>query len=183
MAARLAALLRADAVRWRALGLVAALDLPGGGWIGAGFLRNAVWDALHGRAAPHDGDVDVAWHAPAHASPAADAAAEAALRAMEPSLAWSVRNQARMHVRNGDAPYGSVEDALRHWPETATAVAARRHGEACEILAPHGLEDLFSLVLRPTPGFTTGPKHAIFRRRMAEKAWLTRWPRLTLSGA
>ncbi|WP_149538015.1 nucleotidyltransferase family protein [Siccirubricoccus phaeus] len=180
-AARLAALLRADAARWQALRQVAALDLPGGGWIGAGFLRNAAWDALHGRAAPHRGDVDVLWHAPAQATPEADAAAEAALRTLDPALDWSVRNQARMHLRNGDAPYASVAEAMRHWPETATAVAARRQGEACEILAPYGLEDLFALLLRPTPGFADGPKHAIFRQRVADKGWLARWPLLQLA--
>ncbi|MRE47150.1 hypothetical protein GII66_24395, partial [Escherichia coli] len=45
------------------------------------------------------------------------------LRQQLPSLDWSVKNQARMHQRNGDYPYTSTRNALLHWPETATAIA------------------------------------------------------------
>lgn len=37
-----------------------------------------------------------------------------------------LRNQEQMHIRNGDQPYSSALDAMRYWPETATAVATRR---------------------------------------------------------
>jgi len=175
-------IIRADRRRWDLLGVVRALDLPDC-WIGAGFVRNAVWDHLHGRspAAP-DGDVDVIWYDPGCTDPSADRAHEAALRAVEPSVVWSVKNQARMHRRNGDAPYGSAVDAMRHWPETATAVAARRNDrEECEIAAPFGLDDLLGLVLRPTPRFA-GEKQPIYEERLRTKRWTTRWPLLTAAG-
>ena len=55
------AILRADPIRWRLLEVVSQLDLPDC-WIAAGFIRNAVWDALHGRnPRPPLGDVDVIW--------------------------------------------------------------------------------------------------------------------------
>ena len=44
---KLAAFILALAEMLRALQAVARLDLPDA-WIGAGFIRNAVWDALHG---------------------------------------------------------------------------------------------------------------------------------------
>jgi len=31
-----------------------------------------------------------------------------------PDIRWSARNQARMHIRNGDPPYAGTTDALRH---------------------------------------------------------------------
>src|SRR5919202_1978976 len=88
---------------------LASLDLPDA-WIGAGFLRNAVWDALSGFpfGTNPPGDVDVAWFDPARADPAEDAALEARLRALCPGLPWSVRNQTRMHRRNGDPPYAGT---------------------------------------------------------------------------
>lgn len=173
------ALLRGDAARWRMLGLVRDLRLPDA-WIGAGFVRNAVWDHLHGRQTPHEGDVDVVWFDPARADPAEDARLEAGLRAQAPAVAWSVRNQARMHARNGDAPYASTLDAMRHWP--ATAVAARRtDDDACVVIAPFGLDDLLGLLVRPTPGFA-GAKRGIVAARMTEKRWLERWPRLRNAG-
>jgi len=39
-------------------------------------------------------------------------------------------------------PYWNVFDAVRCWPETATAIAARIEGGRVEILAPHGVGDL-----------------------------------------
>jgi len=176
--ARLWTLLRSDARRWPLLGVVRALDLPDC-WVGAGFVRNAVWDHFHHRppSAPA-GDVDVIWFDPGQADPAADKAQEARLRRMEPAIRWSVKNQARMHLRNGDAPYGSAVDAMRHWPETATAVAVRRNDrDECEIAAPFGLEDLMGLILRPTPLFVHD-RRSLYQERLRAKAWTSSWPLL-----
>jgi hypothetical protein len=171
-------LIGGDPLRWRLLDVVRALALPDC-WIGAGFVRNAVWDHLHGRplSAP-SGDVDVLWFDTSCTDPNEDRRLEALLRAAEPSIDWSVKNQARMHLRNGDAPYRDASDAMRHWPETATAVAVRRTAEDfCEVSAPLGLEDLFNLQLKPTPRFTQ-EKHAIYQQRITSKGWLNHWPLL-----
>lgn len=171
-------LIRADPVRWHLLGVVRALGLPDC-WIGAGFVRNAVWDHQHCRPpSARCGDVDVIWHDPRKADPAEDRKHEATLWAAEPSVIWSVKNQARMHTRNGDIPYVSAAEAMRYWPETATAVAVRRTiREECEIAAPFGLDDLLGLILRPTPRFA-GEKHPIYRERLRTKHWVALWPLL-----
>lgn len=176
--ALLVALLRVDPVRWHLLGVVRDMHLPDG-WIGAGFVRNAIWDHLHGRSpSAMTGDVDVLWHDRQCVDPAVDRAYEARLRAIEPSVVWSVKNQARMHGRNGDRPYPSAVDAMRYWPETATAVAVRRIGnDDCDVAAPFGLDDLMGLVLRPTPGFAGG-KRVVYEARVRSKRWLERWPLL-----
>ena len=174
--AEIISILRADRCRWHLLSVVAALDLPDC-WIGAGFVRNAVWDYLHRRPpSALDGDVDVIWFDRDRTDPALDRLYEARLAAIEPSVVWSVKNQARMHIRNADRPYASAVDAMRHWPETATAVAARRHGDAsCEVAAPLGLDDLFGLVLRPTANFVDR-KRSIYDERLRSKKWAERWP-------
>lgn len=176
----IAAILRADPVRWRLLGRVAALDLPDC-WIAAGFVRNAVWDALHGRPPqPPTGDIDVVWFDPTHSDADRDRALEERLRQQERSFEWSVKNQARMHTRNGDDPYASATDAMRFWPETATAIAARRCGaNSCQIAAPFGVQDLANLVLRPTHRFAVD-KRAVYDSRISAKLWLERWPKLVL---
>ncbi len=175
--------IQADPLRWHLLGVVRALCLPDC-WIGAGFVRNAVWDHLHQCPhAPLGGDVDVIWHDPGQTDPAEDRKHEAALRAAEPSVLWSVKNQARMHTRNGDAPYASATEAMRCWPETATAVAVRRNDEeGCEIAAPFGLDDLLSLTLRPTPRFAQEKRH-IYLERLRTKQWTAAWPMLQVVGA
>jgi hypothetical protein len=174
---RLRAILGADPCRWRILTMVASLDLPDC-WVGAGFVRNAVWDSLHdyGVAAPM-GDVDVVWFDAARADPAVDREVQARLCGLDGDIAWSVKNQSRMHVRNGDPPYRSATDAMRHWPETATAVGVRWEGGDIGIAAPFGLDDLFDLVVRPTARFQ-GEKHQIFLDRVRDKRWQERWPKL-----
>lgn len=157
---------------------VAALAGPSGGWLGAGFVRNAVWDALSG-AAPSVAtlaDLDLVHHDPARDD---DAAFEAALRAAR-ALPWSVTNQARMHAANGHPPYRNLAEALAHWPETATAIAARLAGGRIEVLAPHGLDDLMGLIVRPTPAHSGNP--SAVAARLAAKGWRARWPALRVIG-
>lgn len=179
-AADLHTIILQDPVRRHALQLVEALALPDC-WIGAGFVRDTIWDHLHGRSiAMPIGDVDIVWFDHARNVPTNDRAVEMLLQAREPTIAWSVKNQAHMHLRNGDAPYDSVADAMRFWPETATAVAVRLSGHNLEINAPLGLDDLFHLRLRPTPNFAS-VKRAIFDQRVADKGWLSRYPRVRIA--
>lgn len=160
------------------LALAAALDLPDS-WIGAGFLRNALWDALHDRPwSAGDGDVDLIYFDPGNLDPATEKAHEALLRERAPDIIWSVKNQARMHLRNNDPPYRDSCDAMAHWPETCTAVAVRLRAGAIELSAPYGFDDLLALRLRPTPAGLR--KRAAFDARIQEKNWLRRWPRLHL---
>ena len=155
---------------------VAALRLPDG-WIGAGFVRAPVWDRLHGYCAPTPlADIDVVYFRPGD-GPEAESALERSLNERAPGRPWSARNQARMHERNADRPYRSTADGLAHWLETPTAVAVRldAHGRV-EVLAPFGLDDLFGLVIRPTP-HARQRRMTAFLQRVREKDWLATWPR------
>ena len=147
--ATLQALTSGDRVRWRILDMVRSLKLPDC-WVGAGFVRSALWDHLPARTeSPLRGDVDIIWFDGRRSNPSEDRELETLLRRLDPSIEWSVKNQARMHLRNGDALYTSATDAMRYWPETATAVAVRKTDEGrCDVAAPLGLDDLFGMVLR-----------------------------------
>ena len=102
-ASMLRTLLINDPPRWRVLGIVASLGLPDCR-IGAGFVRNAVWDYLHGRPARGlSGDVDVLWFCSNRTEPSEDMRLESRLRTLDPTIEWSVKNQARMHLRNNEA--------------------------------------------------------------------------------
>jgi hypothetical protein len=176
-ASRVAAILAASPTHRDALQAV-ALAGPRNAWIGAGFVRNAVWDYLQLRASDVGalGDLDVVHHDP---DAPADSGFEAALRAAR-ALPWSVVNQARAHGWNGHAPYRDLADALAHWPETATAIAARLVSGRIDVLAPHGLDDLFDCVVRPTPAHARDPQAV--RARLAAKGWQARWPALRVVG-
>lgn len=177
----LIAIIERDPVRMGALAAVRGLCLPNC-WIAAGFVRDAVWDNLHDRdALPLFGDIDVVWFDSYTITPEIDREIEARLRQIDCTLDWSVKNQARMHFRNGDEPYRSVSEAMSAWPETATAVAVRMgRDDELEINAPLGLDDLFGLRLVPTGAFA-GRKRSIFNERVQCKRWLERYPLLTLA--
>jgi hypothetical protein len=171
-------LLKGDPERSRILRLVQSLGLPDC-WIAAGFVRNAVWDFLHGRSTRKpSGDIDVIWFDSKRIGRDVDLQLEGRLMDLDSSVKWSVKNQARMHSGNGDAPYLSANDAMRYWPETATAVGVRyNHADDLEISAPLGLEDLFGAIVRPTERFL-GEKHRQFEERLHSKQWCTEWPLL-----
>lgn len=176
---RLEDIIRADAWRMDVLRAVAALDLNDC-WVGAGFVRSRVWDVLSGHAdAFKIDDVDVIYHDVSDITEAREKEYDTALAQAMPGVPWSCKNQARMHQKAGlETPHATTEDGLRHWTETATAVAVRLdRNNGFHILSPFGLEDLFSMTVRPTPFFADS-RRRIYEIRRLQKKWDTRWPSL-----
>ncbi|OAB43356.1 nucleotidyltransferase family protein [Paenibacillus glacialis] len=166
-----------DEVR-KDLELVRELNLPES-CITAGYVRNRVWDVLHG----YDyetplNDIDVIYYDPTDITEERDKLLTKLLNSADKKDCWSVKNQARMHLRNQVAPYESIDDAMSRWPETATAVGVYLDElDHTRIIAPHGLDDLFQLKVRQSPKYTDT---AYFMSRVSGKQWLTRWPKLTM---
>ena len=177
---QLQSLIAADSQRMHALRLARELGLPDC-WVAAGFVRSCVWDYLHQRfPSPLPRDIDVIWYDQLDATQERDAMLEAMLRKRDCSLGWSVKNQARMHERNEDMPYLSASDAMRYWPETATAIGLRLDAQGnIEVSAPLGLNDLFQLIVRPTERFLAG-KQAVYADRIRAKQWQVTWPKLSI---
>ena len=174
-------LIESDPWRMEILHTVRELGLPD--WaIGAGFVRSAVWDAISRKKKRTPlNDVDVLYFNKSDINPFTDKALEIELKTLHPGIPWSVKNQARMHKQNGDKPYFNTENSISQWLEVATCVAARMlPNTSVEILAPHGVEDLFSLRVRPT----TRGKQKIdeYRQRLENKKWLETWPNLSIEG-
>ncbi|MCT1399236.1 nucleotidyltransferase family protein [Paenibacillus sp. p3-SID867] len=161
------------------LGSVRDLGLPQC-YIAAGYIRNYVWDLLHGlEGTDRHTDIDVVYFDPEDVSVERDIRLEELLRTTTANPKWSVKNQARMHVKNGDEPYNSTQAALTYWPETATAVGARLNvEEELELCCPYGLGDLFALRVRRSPNFH---KPSYYLERVAKKQWKDQWPQLTIS--
>jgi hypothetical protein len=148
-------------------------------YIAAGLIRNTVWDTLHGcnQRSPLN-DIDVVYFEPQLLSWDHDESFESRLRAADSRYNWSVKNQARMHIRNGHESYRSMNDALAHWPEVCTAVGVRLNkDDTWTVIAPYGLQDLFSLVIRRSPLFED---REYFLKRIADKGWVNRWKQLTI---
>lgn len=169
-----------DAWMMGILASAASLQLPDW-WVCAGFVRSKVWDVQHGytERTPLQ-DIDVIYYDRSELRPEADQALEARLKQQHPGIPWSVKNQARMHKVNDLKPYRSSTDAMSKFPETATALglSLREDGEVI-LAAPHGLEDVLGLVVRPTPYFTANPHlWPVYEKRIARKNWQSIWTAL-----
>jgi uncharacterized protein len=166
--------------------LVAARDVDAPDWlIGAGALRNAVWDRLHGCTEPTPlADVDLGFFDPADLTDARDEEIETALRARLPGVPWEAKNQAAVHLwyprRFGleVEPFANAAEAVATFPETATAVAVRLESDdRLTVVAPFGLDDLLGLVHRHNPRRATVE---LYEQRLARKRIAERWPRVTI---
>ena len=156
--------------------------------IGAGAVRSLVWDDLHGFAEPTPlDDVDVVYFDPTVEGAAHDAALETRLRHAMPSVAWEVTNQATVHqwfarhLGLQVPPLASLEDGVGTWPEIATCVGVfLRADDSIGVVAPHGLDDLFNLVVCHNP---VRADAQTYRERVASKRFTERWPLLSICPA
>ncbi len=177
--AELIDILTTDVLVMETLAIVKGLNLNDC-WVGAGLIRNTVWDSLHQIKATKHNDIDVVFFDTTTLSETLEKEIEAQLTQINPNAKWSVKNQARMHIRNNHQQYSNTKNAISYWPETATAIAARLNSnDKIEILAPHGLDDLFNLVVSPTPNFDWN----MFRQRIEEKQWEKQWENLIFASS
>ncbi len=165
---------------------VEALNLPDW-WIGAGFVRGKVWDALHGyKKKTLVPDIDIIYFdkkdftkiEEKSYSTEKEIEYQNALSKIMPKIKWSVTNQARMHLFHSDKPYKDSKESLSNWVETATCIGVRLNRGKLTLIAPFGIGDLVGLVLKPTPKFNKNRN--IFNKRIKEKKWLEKWSKLQI---
>jgi hypothetical protein len=155
------------------------LNLPD--WmIGAGFLRNKVWDYLHGikQVVADTNDIDLVYLDTKNISKERDHALSDKMSGTL-GLRWEIKNQAYMHTRHNHQPYKNTAEGISHWVETPTCVAVTLENGEPKIIAPHGIDDLVNLIIRPTPSRTNDLE--LFYTRIKDKHWLSKWPQLQVN--
>lgn len=181
---RLIAIVRDSAWFMSALSAVRELGLAS--WcIGAGTVRNVVWDALHERPTPSPlADVDVAYFDASDLSRGKDAELERSLGRLLPGVPWEVTNQAAVHhwfeecFGHPVPPLALLEEAVASWPEYATSVALTMEADdSLKVIAPHGLEDLFAMIVRRNP---VRVSVETYRQRVVQKQYPARWPKVKI---
>ena len=175
-----AQLLLQDEFRLRCLKAACSLQLPDW-YLGAGFLRNAIWDHLHKHqiATPLN-DIDLVYFDAEDVSESTEQRYAAALSALVPEVCWEVKNQARMHLRHQHAPYQRCSDGIQYWVEVPTCVAVRLEPDGqLQFYTTFGLAENWSLDIKINP---LNPRPALFQQRIQEKGWLQRWPKLRVVG-
>ena len=94
---------------------------------------------------------------------------------------YDVKNEARVHLWYKDKfgieilPYNSVEDAISRFGATITCIGVRIENNKLEVFAPYGLNDIFSMIIRPIKEDFKKEQYKI----RAEK-WKNKWPLLTI---
>jgi hypothetical protein len=156
-----------------------SIGLPDGA-IGAGFVRQPIWDCLHGyQATDKFADIDILYFDPSNLTPESELRIEQELGRRMPGVPWEVTNQARMHISNGDLAYRDTEDAIVHWLETPTALAVRLEPRTADgLIAPFGLVDLLAIQIKPTPAGVR--RSDAYRKRLRQKDWHQRWPKVRI---
>ncbi|WP_330289011.1 nucleotidyltransferase family protein [Streptomyces sp. NBC_00576] len=166
------------------LARTATLDLPGW-YLTAGCLFQTVWNVVTDRP-PTDGikDYDVFYFDDGDLSWEAENRAIGAGREVFAGLPAEVeiRNEARVHLWYEEKfgvpcpPYRSTEAAIDSFAATTCCLGVRleRDGQ-WRVYAPHGLSDVFNLVVRPNP--VLAPQ-AVYEAKAAR--WGEQWPELTV---
>ena len=176
----IAAIVGRDPHAMEQLRAVRSLGLPD--WcIAAGFVRNRVWDHLHGiEPARAPADIDVLYYDARDLSREPEQAYEARLNALLPAP-WQVRNQARMHIWKGLLQHKDTADAMTCWLETVTAVGVRLEADgSLTVIAPVGTEDLLGLRCQPTAFGRARIDE--YNERVASKGWRELWPKVRFVG-
>lgn len=162
----------------------AALDLPDW-YVTAGCLFQTVWNVVTGRP-PANGikDYDIFYFDSGDLSwEAEDAVIKAGHKVFADLPAEvEIRNEARVHLwyeqRFGVpcAPHESTEAAIDCFAATTCCLGVRlRPDGGWRVYAPHGLSDVFNLVVRPNP--VLAPRE-VYEAKAAR--WKEEWPELTV---
>lgn len=184
--ARLVEIVRADAGLMHVLTTVRGLGLPD--WrIFSGAVYQSVWNAVTGRPAGYGiKDYDIGYFDPDTSWDAEDVFIKRAAAAFDEPFKSQVevRNQARVHLwfqdRFGE-PYSALsgtDEALGRFVAPAFAVGVRlEEDDRITVAAPFGLEDVFTMTLRPNPDrpLARGWSRTVENAR-------GRWPELTVTG-
>lgn len=158
---------------------VRSLGLPDW-YLAAGVIRNTVWDVLHGytKRTPLN-DIDLVYF---EEKDTVDVKRiEKELQKKYPQYTFEVVNQAHTHEWY---PYKkkakNTSDGISQFIETPTCIGVRlEKNNTLTITAPHGLKDLFNLQVSPSS--QQKEVLAYYRKRMKEKQWKKKWPKLLIS--
>jgi hypothetical protein len=162
------------------LARAATIDLPGW-YLVAGCLYQTVWNVVTGQPAEAGiADYDLAYFDGSDLSWDAE---DTAIRLFaDLPVPVQVRNQARVHLWYEPkfgvpcAPHESAEAAIDTFETTTACLGVRlQPGGRWRIYAPHGLADVFNLVVRPNP--VLAPRH-VYETKTAR--WRRQWPSLTV---
>jgi hypothetical protein len=140
-----------------------------------GSLRNIIWNKLHNFKENFQlEDCDIIFYNNLNTSKQYEIELNNMLKNVCSDINWSVKNQARMHIKNKHTQYNGIFDALSLFPDTSSAIAIDKN---YNIVAPFDFIDILNLTLKPTD-YCKKNEFQIFENRITSKKWLTYWDKL-----
>ncbi len=151
-------------------------------YLAGGCISQTVWNKMHGFK-PENGilDYDLVYYDPSDTSYEKEDFYIQKSKKVFGSLAelMDIKNEARVHLWfEGHfgfkiPPYKSAEDAISKWATTAACVGVRYENNRFDVYAPHGLDNIFEMIIKPV--------NQLFTKEMYEAkigGWLKVWPKL-----
>ena len=161
------------------------LDPPFEYYVGAGSVTNTIWNEISGYPLEYGiSDIDIEYYDKYNLDVHHETKLKKELERIlgDFSFKLDVKNQARVHFWYESKfgfpikPYMSIEKAIDSWPTTATAIGVRlEHNGLYTIYSPYGLNDLFSMVVRPNKLLVT---QEIYESKSTK--WKEKWPLLEI---
>jgi hypothetical protein len=153
-------------------------------WLVAGCLVQTVWNVLTSRPVDYGiNDYDVFYFDPDTSWEAEDTVIRRlADRLARHGIAVETRNQARVHLwypQKHGLPYPELRCSIQgidRFLTGNTQFGIRRAGDAYEVYAPHGYDDIAGLIVRPNPG----PNFSAANYAAKAKRWKALWPEITV---
>ena len=152
-------------------------------YVGAGGVNQTVFNYYHG----YEGDYGIKDYDIVYFDEDTSYEAEDVIikdlekRLKDMDVVSDIKNQARVHIwynpkyGTNREPYTSCEDAVSSWGSTVTCIGIRKENGQLIVYCPYGLNDLFSLTIRPVKRYFDKESY-----EARSKRWKAKWDKLNI---
>ena len=152
-------------------------------YVGAGGVNQTVFNYYHG----YEGDYGIKDYDIVYFDDDTSYEAEDVIikdlekRLKDMDIVSDIKNQARVHIwynpkyGTNREPYTSCEDAVSSWGSTVTCIGIRKENGQLIVYCPYGLNDLFSLTIRPVKRYFDKESY-----EARSKRWKAKWDKLNI---
>ena len=152
-------------------------------YVGAGGVNQTVFNYYHG----YEGDYGIKDYDIVYFDEDTSYEAEDVIikdlekRLKDLDIVSDIKNQARVHIwynpkyGTNREPYTSCEDAVSSWGSTVTCIGIRKENGQLIVYCPYGLNDLFSLTIRPVKRYFDKESY-----EARSKRWKAKWDKLNI---
>ena len=152
-------------------------------YVGAGGVNQTVFNYYHGYESDYGiKDYDIVYFDEDTSYEAEDVIIkDLEKRLKDLDVVSDIKNQARVHIwynpkyGTNREPYTSCEDAVSSWRSTVTCIGIRKENGQLIVYCPYGLNDLFSLTIRPVKRYFDKESY-----EARSKRWKAKWDKLNI---